>query len=313
MENYRIIVFRAVAENVSFRKAAEVLHLSQPAVSQHVRALEEEMAVRLFNRSGNRVQLTEAGKLLLDYSRKAAHLAQETRAAIARISGDLRGELRVGASTTVAQYVLPTMLGAFQKRHPHIHVSVVSGNTEDVVARLAAASIDVGMIEGPPLTRDVHVEPFQEDSMILIAPATEEWKGMGSLSIRDLAALPLLLREHGSGSRRVVEDALQSAGLVLNDLRVVMELDSTEAIVCAVEAGLGLGFVSLWAARKELLLGTVVQLQVKGLEVRRQFTLVRALGPDPAGAAGVFWRFALELDVLKNAALPAAISKTNRR
>jgi len=313
MENYRIIVFRAVAEQVSFRKASEILHLSQPAVSQHIHALEEELGVRLFDRSGNRIRLTAAGKLLLDYAHKGAQLAQKTRESIAEISGDLRGELRIGASTTVAQYVLPTMLGAFQKRHPNIKLSVVSGNTEDIVARLATASIDVGMIEGPPLSREIHLEPFLEDSMILIAPATAEWAGAETISTSDLASLPLLLREHGSGSRRVVEDALQACGLQPQELHVVMELDSTEAIVSAVEAGLGVGFVSLWAIRKELLLGTVTQVHVKNLEIRRQFCLVRALGPDPAGAVGIFWRFALERDIVLAAGASKAIRKTNRQ
>ncbi len=313
MENYRIIVFRAVAEQASFRKASEILHLSQPAVSQHIHALEEELGIRLFDRTGNRVRLTDAGKLMLDYARKGAQLAQKTRGSIAEISGDLRGELRIGASTTVAQYVLPTMLGTFQKRHPNIRLSVMSGNTEDIVARLATASIDVGMIEGPPLTREVHVEPFLDDSMILIAPATAEWAGASTINPSDLATLPLLLREHGSGSRRVVEDALQMSGLTLHELRIAMELDSTEAIVSAVEARLGVGFVSMWAIRKELLLGTVVQVQVRGLEIRRQFTLVRALGPDPVGAVGIFWRFALERDIVPASMGPKVITKTNRR
>jgi DNA-binding transcriptional LysR family regulator len=105
--------------------SSEILHLSQPAVSQHIHALEEELGVRLFDRTGNRVRLTDAGKLLLEYARKGAQLAQKTRESIAEISGDLRGELRIGASTTVAQYVLPTMLGTFQKRHPNIRLSVM--------------------------------------------------------------------------------------------------------------------------------------------------------------------------------------------
>jgi DNA-binding transcriptional LysR family regulator len=313
MENYRIIVFRAVAEQTSFRKASETLHLSQPAVSQHVRALEEELGARLFDRNGNRVQLTDAGKLLLEYARKGAELAQKTRESIAEISGDLRGRLRIGASTTVAQYILPTMLGIFQTRHPNIKLSVVSGNTEDIVGRLADASIDVGMIEGPPLTREIHLEPFLEDSMILIAPVTADWVGISTISPADLANMPLLLREHGSGSRRVVEDELQASGLHLDQLNIAMELDSTEAIVSAVEAGLGVGFVSTWAVRKELSIGTVAQIYVKGLEVQRQFTLARVLGPEPTGAVGIFWRFAQEQDVVRASAIPKSIRKTNRQ
>jgi LysR family transcriptional regulator, transcriptional activator of the cysJI operon len=313
MENFRITVFRAVAERASFRKASEYLHLSQPAVSQQVHALEEELGVRLFDRGGNRVQLTDAGRILLEYAHKSARLAQETRAALAEVSGKSQGELRLGASTTVAQYVLPRMLGLFQELHPNIKLSVVSGNTEDIVARLVKESVDIGMIEGPALKKHLHIEPFLEDSMVLIAPASDEWAGSPTISLKDLASLPMLMREHGSGSRRVVEEALQASGLSLSRLRIEMELDSTEAIVSTVEAGLGVGFVSTWAVRKELLLGTVVQIPVKGLEVRRQFTLVRPLGPSPSGATGIFWQFALEQMGLQAANGPKLITKTNRR
>jgi LysR family transcriptional regulator, transcriptional activator of the cysJI operon len=307
MENFRIMVFLAVAEQASFRKASEHLHLSQPAVSQHVRALEEELGVPLFDRTGNRVQLTDAGKILMEYARKCVRLAHETRAAIGEITGTPQGTLRIGASTTVAQYVLPRLLGKFQQLHPKIRLTVVSGNTEDVVAKLGSGSIDVGMIEGPPLTKDLHVEPFLEDELVLVAPASEEWAGSEEIALKDLANLPLLVREHGSGTRRVVEQALQAKGFPMSKMRIAMELDSTEAIVATVEAGLGLGFVSTWAVRKELQLETVVQLRVKGLKVRRQFTLIRPLGPDPTGSAGTFWRFAVEQNGKQSEKIPKLI------
>lgn len=312
MENFRIMVFLAVAEQASFRKASEHLHLSQPAVSQHVRALEEELGVRLFDRGGNRVQLTDAGQILVEYARKCVRLAEETRAAIGEITGIPQGSLRIGASTTVAQYVLPRLLGRFQQLHPKIRLTVVSGNTEDVVGKLSSGSIDVGMIEGPPLTKDLHIEPFLEDELVLVAPASEEWAGSGGITLKDLASLPLLVREHGSGTRRVVEQALKESGFPLTEMRIAKELDSTEAIVATVEAGLGLGFVSTWAVRKELQLGTVIQLRVKGLEVRRQFTLIRPLGPAPTGSAGTFWRFAVAQNGVQSAKIQRVISETNR-
>jgi LysR family transcriptional regulator, transcriptional activator of the cysJI operon len=200
MENFRIMVFLAVAEQASFRKASEHLHLSQPAVSQHVRALEEELGVRLFDRGGNRVQLTDAGKILMEYARKCVRLADETRAAISEITGTPQGALRIGASTTVAQYVLPRLLGKFQQQYPKISLTVVSGNTEDVVGKLSNGSIDVGMIEGPPLTKDLHVEPFLEDELVLVAPASEEWAGSDGIALKDLANLPLLVRGTGTAS-----------------------------------------------------------------------------------------------------------------
>jgi DNA-binding transcriptional LysR family regulator len=293
MENFRLKVFRAVAEQASFRKASEALHLSQPAVSQQIHALEEELGLRLFDRSGTRTSLTPAGKLLLKYAERSAHVLEEAKAALARLDGEISGELRLGASTTVAQYILPRILGAFLKDNPKVTLSVVSGNTEEIVALLLRESILLGMIEGPPLSKEVHVEKFLDDRMLLIAPASHEWAGVESVPLQALADVPLLLREQGSGSRRVVEQAIRKAGLPLSRLQIRMELDSTEAIVSGVEAGLGLGFVSEWAIGKALRLGTLALIRVENLEIHRDLTLIRKLGPAPEGVAAAFQRFAL--------------------
>src|SRR5277367_6669466 len=234
MENFRLKVFRAVAEQASFRKASESLHLSQPAVSQHIHALEEELGCRLFDRSGTRTALTPAGKLLLKYAERSARVLEEARAALSKLDGEVNGELRIGASTTVAQYILPRILGAFLKDNSRVMLSVESGNTEEIVALLLRESIVLGMIEGPPLSKEVHVEKFLDDRMVLIASTGHEWAGIGSVPLQALTEVPLLLREHGSGSRRVVEQAIRKAGLSLGQLQIRMELDSTEAIVSGV-------------------------------------------------------------------------------
>ena len=293
MENYRLKVFRAVAAHASFRKASEALHLSQPAVSQHIHALEEELGARLFDRSGNRTSLTQAGKVLLRYAERSARILEEARTAVAKLDGELSGELRLGASTTVAQYILPRILGAFLKDNPKVTLSVVSGNTEEIVALLLKDSIVLGMIEGPPLSKEVHIDKFLDDTMVLIASASHEWAGLASVPLNSLVEVPLLLREQGSGSRRVVEQALKRAGLPPGQLQIRMELDSTEAIISGVEAGLGLGFVSSWAIGKAFRLGTVVPVRVDGLEIHRDLTIVRRLGPPPEGVAASFQRFAL--------------------
>jgi DNA-binding transcriptional LysR family regulator len=293
MEKFRLRVFRTVAYHASYRRAAEELHLSQPAVSQQIQALEEELGVSLFDRSGVRVRLTEPGTVLLRYALRGARLAEEALAAVGRVQGETGGELRLGASTTVAQYVLPRMLGAFQKQHPRVELSVVSGNTERIVAALHGNEIVLGIIEGPASSREIHKQKFLEDRMVLIMPRKHPWAGRESLPPEALTEMPLLMRERGSGSRRVVELALRRGGLKQRQLHIAMELDSTEAILSGVEAGLGVGFVSQWAIGKELRLGTVKTVAVEGLDMRRDFTLIRHLGPAPDGAAGAFERFAL--------------------
>jgi LysR family transcriptional regulator, transcriptional activator of the cysJI operon len=293
MENFRLKVFRAVAEQESFRKAAERLNLSQPAVSQNIHALEEELGVTLFDRSGNRVRLTQAGSVLLRYARRSAQLAREAIDALAKIEGEPRGELHLGASTTVAQYILPRMLGAFKKQYPQIMLSVASGNTEHVVELLLQGKIAMGIIEGPASSRELRKRRFLEDRMVLIVPRGHPWVTMREVPPDALRDVPLLMREPGSGSRRVVELALKRSGINLGQLNVAMDLDSTEAIVSGVEAGLGVGFVSQWAIGKEVRLGTLKPVRVAGLEIVRDLTLIQRSGPSPDGAAGAFERFAL--------------------
>ena len=302
MENFRLKVFRAVAEQESFRKAAERLNLSQPAVSQNIHALEEELGVTLFDRSGNRVRLTPAGMVLVKYARRSAQAAREALDALARIAGEPRGELRLGASTTVAQYILPRMLGAFQKQYPQISLSVTSGNTEHVVELLLQGEIAMGIIEGPASSRELRKRRFLEDRMVLIVPRDHPWARLREIPIDSLKDVPLLMREPGSGSRRVVELALKRAGLKLGALKVAMDLDSTEAIVSGVEAGLGVGFVSQWAIGKEVRLGTLKSVRVAGLEIVRDLTLIQRSGPAPDGAAGAFERFALQESEAERAA-----------
>lgn len=298
LENFRLKVFRTVAEEMSFRKAAEVLHLSQPAVSQQIRALEEEAGVRLFDRGvgeghGTQIALTEAGRVLLGYAKTAAATMEEARRALAALNHDVVGELRLGASTTVAQYVLPRILGAFLRQYPQVELSVMSGNTERIVEAVAEEEIALGMIEGPAMRREVKTERMIRDEMVLIASPNHACARVGAIGLGELAKAPILLREQGSGSRRVVERALKKVGLPLRSLRVVMELDSTEAIVSGVEAELGVGFVSRYAIGKALRLGTVRVVEVKGLEITRDFSFARLAGSEATGAAAAFQRFAL--------------------
>ena len=308
MENFRLRVFRTVAEESSFRRAAERLHLSQPAVSQQIHALEQELSTTLFDRGKTGIRLTESGAILLRYARKGARLADEARAALSSLRGETTGRLRIGASMTVTQYILPRMLGAFLEQHPRIEPAVTSGNTEQIVAALAHRQIDLGLIEGPVSSRDVFRQRFFEDRLVLIVGRRYPWPAKPARSkpqstkltpppvaipVQALTQVPLLMRERGSGSRRVVEIALRHAGLRLTDLRIAMDLDSIVAIISAVEAGLGAGFVSEWAIQKELRLGTVRVIPVEGLDIRRAMHLIRPNGPTPEGPAGAFERFLL--------------------
>ncbi|MDR3741697.1 MAG: selenium metabolism-associated LysR family transcriptional regulator [Terracidiphilus sp.] len=289
LENFRLVVFRAVAEHLNFRRAAEELYLTQPAVSLQVKALEEELGEQLFDRTGAKVALTAAGKRLLGYARRAAALAEEAEEEVTALGGDQAGTLALGASTTIAQYVLPRLLAEFLRRHSRVQATVTSGNTEHVVDALVRQEIALGLIEGPAHSRDVKTEAFLEDELVLIVPGAHEWAERATVRAEELATAPLLMRERGSGTRQVLEQALEKCGIKRRALRVAMELDSTEAIKTAVEAGLGVGFVSQWALARDLRPGRGLRVvEIEGLRVKRNFLMVRAAAGQSHGLAEEF-------------------------
>lgn len=290
IENFRIRVFRAVARHLSFSRAAEELLLTQPAVTQQVKALEDEMGVPLFDRGGGRIALTAAGKALLPFAERMKELSDEAFAAVASANGEVGGELALGASRTIGQYLLPGFIAGFLRENPKVHVTAESGNTDQMLAALVERRIQLALIEGPEQRRDLHIEPFMEDRMVLVVPAAHEWAA-NEVTLADLKTAPLLMREYGSGSRRVVEQALAEKGVKVKELNVRMELDSTEGLLHAVEAGLGVTFVSAWAVRNQLTLGTLKLARVRGLKLVRRFSLAYAAGPEPVGAVGAFRRF----------------------
>ena len=291
LENFRLKVFRTVGEHLSFRKAAELLFLTQPAVTLQIKALEEDLGVRLFDRAGGRVTLTKQGAILLRYVRRIAAIVAEAEQKLLAGEGQLSGVLALGVSTTIAQYVLPRLLAVFLAEHPRLQFSLHSGNTDAVVQLLLDDKVSIGLIEGPARQREVRAEPFMEDELVLIAQPDLEFN---SLSRDQLLGCTLLLREFGSGSRHVVETALERAGFMLKSFKNVIDLDSTEAIKSAVEAGLGLAFVSGWAIHKEIELRALQVVEVEGLHVTRKYLVASRVGPEPSGAAGAFRSFALD-------------------
>jgi LysR family transcriptional regulator, transcriptional activator of the cysJI operon len=292
MENFRLKVFRVVAAHLSFSRAAEELLLTQPAVTQQIKALEDEYGVPLFDRSGNRITLTPGGETLLPYAMQLKALSDAAYTAVVGATGERGGKLALGASQTIGQYLLPNLVAGFLKENPRVSVSAMSGNTNEVLEELTAHRIELAMVEGPATRRELHVEPFMEDHMVLVVPAGHEWAD-AQIDLQALRGAPLLMREVGSGSRRIVEGALGKAGLNRKELHIAMDLDSTEGLLSAVEAGLGVTFVSRWAVRNQLRLGTLRLAHLRGVELVRMFSLVYPAGPMPTGNAGAFRSFLL--------------------
>jgi LysR family transcriptional regulator, transcriptional activator of the cysJI operon len=307
MENFRLKVFRTVAEKHSFRHAAEALYLTQPAVTLQVKALEDEVGLQLFDRSGKTIGVTEAGSRLLRHAEQIAAIVHVARQELAQLKGPNNGKLKVGASTTIAQYVLPRLIGDFARTDPGIHLSVVSGNTDKIAHDLLKEDIAIGLVEGPIRLPLLRTERFLPDEVAVIASARQDWPS-GTISVEQLSMAPLILREAGAGTRRVIEMALRGRGLSLKELRPAMVLDSTEAIKTAVEAGLGIGFVSRRAICKELALGTLKEVAVESLRFRRDFSILYPRGPEPSGPAGTFLLF---LRAVRDRAAQSINTETN--
>jgi DNA-binding transcriptional LysR family regulator len=293
MENFRLRVFRAVAHHLNFRIAAEELLLTQSAVTQQIKTLESEMDVPLFDRAGGRVSLTPAGAVLLPFADRLAALAAEAREAVAAANGASAGRLALGASQTIGQYLLPKLIAGFLQQNPKVDISVIGGNTQTILEALVEHRVQLCLIEGPAMRRDVHVEPFMEDHMVCVVPSGHEWADQ-DIDVKELQQATLVTRELGSGSRRIVEQAMEKAGLEVKKLRLLMTFDSTEGLLSAVEAGLGVAFVSRWAVRNQLAQGTLKLARVRGLNLARMFSLATVAGPEPAGIARAFHRFVLE-------------------
>ncbi len=293
MENFRLKVFRTVARRLNFRVAAEELLLTQPAVTQQVKALEAELDVALFDRAGGRIALTAAGVALLPFAEQLAELAAEAVQAVAATTSSNAGGLTVAASQTIGQYLLPRLIASFLAENPRVEIAVVSGNTQGVLEALMEHRAQVGLIEGPAMRQDVRVDPFMEDHMVCVVPAGHEWADE-DVTLEQLQGATVVTRELGSGSRKIVEQAFERAGLKVREMHVRMTFDSTEGLLSAVEAGLGVAFVSRWAVRAQLALGTLRIARVKGLELGRVFAVATVAGPEPVGVVGAFRRFVLE-------------------
>ena len=286
-------------------------------MSLQIKALEEDLGVQLFDRSGSRIALTAAGHTLLGYADQVNTLLAQAEQEVMATGGDHAGHLALGASTTIAQYVLPSLLSDFRREFSRVHLTLISGNTENIVEAVAHQHIALGLIEGPARSRDVKTEPFLVDELVLVVPAAHDWAERTSISSSELSTTPLLMRERGSGTRRVVELALEHHHVKPASLEIVMELDSTEAIKSAVEAGLGVGFVSRWALAKDARTGSTFKIvSIDGLRIERSFLIAYSAGPMPQGVAQEFRRFLLSRAGMRRSAphsLSSRLSPSDKR
>lgn len=282
---HHLRVFASVAEHGGFSRAAAALRLSQPAVSKSVRELERQTGVSLFDRGGRTPRLTEAGQLLRTRAVELFAVEQSAEEELRALRGLEGGVLRVGASTTVATYLLPPLLARFRAAHPAVALRLASANTRRIARALLERRIDVALVEGPVTNARIEIVPWREDELVVIAHPAHPLAARRALTLDRLAAEPVIVREPGSGTRDVAERALAQHGV---RLRVLMQLASTEAIKQAVAAGLGAAIVSRAAVADQVALGRLVARRIRGVPLSRTFTELRLIGRAASPAAAAF-------------------------
>lgn len=266
---------KELAQCKSFSLAAEKLHLTQPAVSFQIHSLEEHFGARLVNRSSRRkAELTEEGRLVLDFAQKALAGLARTEYQINEMTQKVRGSLRVGASTVPGEYILPFLIGAFRDRYPKVKISLEIGGSDEIRRKVSDQCVDLGIVGAIDNRPQLVATKVLGEELILIVPQNHRWPSGFTVCVNDLSEEDFILREQGSGTRQVFVDQLKEHGLNESFLHVVMELGSTEAILTAVEANLGISVVSSWAADRALALGQVRKIKVKDLNLKRDLYLI---------------------------------------
>jgi LysR family transcriptional regulator, transcriptional activator of the cysJI operon len=292
MDTRQLAAFCAVVERKSFSQAAERLGVTQPAVSLQIRSLEQRLGTQLLDRSGRRVEPTEAGLRLYASAQKLLALEQQLVEDVSgNAKGALAGTLELGASTGPGGTVVPVLLCEFHETHPDVRVRLSVSDTHSVVARVAEREFELGVVGAAPRHRGVTYEPFFRDEVVLACPSGHRFAGK-TVALDDLRDEPLLVMQEGAGVRQVIEDELRTVGTRLRDLGVRVELGLQESIRSAVAAGHGVGFISRTALESDLAAGTIVMARVRGFDPVREIYIVRASGRAETRAAQAFVEFA---------------------
>lgn len=272
MADRRLKVFHTVARLLNFTKAADALHMTQPAVTFQIRQLEEYFNTRLFDRTHNRVSLTEAGQRVYSFSGRIFELYDEMEHSIREMTGDVSGIVTLGASTTIAEYMLPFLLGDFKAKNPEVNIRLKVSNTDGIVSMVENNVIDLGIVEASVSNKNLQVDVCRMDQLVAIMPPTHALAGFDTLTAQQLVSFPFICREEGSGTREVIAEYLQETG-VKEEPNVCLELGSPESIKSAVEAGMGISIMSHSTVQKEIKLNTLVAIPLDPV-LERPFSFV---------------------------------------
>jgi len=291
MDIQRLETFLWAADHLSFSEAAKQMHLTQPTVSHHIKVLESELGVDLFDRSGQHLQLTEAGRSLLPWARKLIQDSNELQEMASSMQEGVIGHLRIACSTTAGKYILPQMAARFTKHHPGVRVSILACTPEQAIPQVLEGEANLGVVSFEPQDENVIRQPFFEDHVTLIVPANHPWAFRRTVEPEELLKENIILREATSGTRKMMQSELAKFDIGLDDLSVFLELGNAEAIVRTVASGYGVSFVSTLASACPLDRGNIVEIDVHGLNLRRTIYMIRN-GMDVSNRPQeTFWSF----------------------
>jgi len=276
MEDNRLKAFCLVVEMKSFSKAGEAIFVTQSAMSHLIKHLEDEMGVKLINRSGKKVMPTPAGWLFYSQSKKILEAYKELGNDINKLIKEIKGPLNLGASTTVARYLLPQVLYDFSKRYPEVQINLVVSNTEAIINELQQGNIDLGIVEGNIKNKGIALEEIADDEIFLIASDVNPLAKKKNIHAVDILSQPFIMPQSGSGLREFIEDFFQATRIEPKDIKISMTLGDSELIVQMVQSGLGISFVSKWTVFRPIKEGTIKVLRLPGKSLYRKFYIASA-------------------------------------
>jgi LysR family transcriptional regulator, transcriptional activator of the cysJI operon len=295
--DFRLQVFHTVAKRLNFTRAAEELFISQPAVTRHIQELEQQFKVKLFERNGTRIRLTDAGQRLLQHTEELFAIYRNIEFDMSSLTRRQSGRLYLGGSMTTAPYIIPPILARFHGRYPDVEVSLITGNTQQIEQALGQQEIDLGIVEGHSRHSSISYTEFMKDEIVLVSNPAHPLAKRASIRPEDLTRIPLLLREPGSGTLEVVAHALKGIGIKLSQLNKEMQLNSTEVIKSYLLNAPCMAFLSIHAIEKELQNNECCIIDVKGLHIERNFYFARLQG-DTQALPELFMKFALHYKAL---------------
>ena len=267
MSDFRLKVFYSVAKHLSFTQASKELYISQPAITKHIRELESLYGVRLFDRLGNKISLTDAGKLMLEHCEQILAAYRRLEYDMNLLKNEWTGDLRLGASTTISQYVLPPILARFTEKYPKVNVTLMDTNSRNIEQALQNHDIDLGLVEGVFRLPSLKYEPFLHDELVPVVGTQSKLAKKDEIGLDELQQLPLVLRERGSGTLDAIEMAFDEVGLKLSSMNVRLYLGGTESIKSFLRCSDSLGIVSLQAVAPELRRGDFKIIDIKGMQL----------------------------------------------